>query len=157
MVSSINSTGFNEIDSATTNSLAKAAEIKKIEAEPNITPEQKGDTVTISEEGRALSEQKGKSDVNSEQNADGSDKKSESAEEKSSEAAGETASGSNAIDELIEKIKKRISKVKQDISQLNGSQMPEETKENLLKAKYEELTQLSGQLLKLMEAKQAAG
>lgn len=158
MVLPINSTGFNEIDSTITSPLAKAVDIKKVETEPGITAEQQGDTVTISEEGRALSEQRGKSDVDDEQSADGSDNKSESAKktEDSDNATGTRGSGSNAINELIEKIKQRIKEVNQDINQLNSSQMPEETKENLLKAKYEELTLLSGQLQEAMQAKEKA-
>ena len=87
-----------------------------------------GDTVTISEEGRAkaLSVAGGAAGA----------------------APSEKSDSSSKQEEMIKRIKEQIEKLKQEISELqNNNSMPEETKEKMLQMKQSELMQLQSELM----------
>ena len=162
---SVNSIGRDELESITKKLLAKEIESKKVENQEGIKAEVRGDTVTISEEGHALSQDKEKSGPNAKQGSEKADESSEADKAKKKEKAGkagggagaeETGSSQSEIDKLIAQLKKKIKIVEQSIQELSNSNMPDELKQALLGAKNEQCSLLSNQLQQVMEEKTKA-
>lgn len=162
---SVNSMGSGELESITKKLLAKEIESKKVENQEGVKAEVKGDTVTISEEGRALSQDKEKSGAETKQGSDKAEdsKKAEKADkakkgDKAEGGAGaeETEESQSEVDKLIEKLKKKIKIVEQSIQEISGSNMPDDVKQTLLGVKFEQLSLLSTQLQELLEQKAKA-
>ncbi|EGB15285.1 hypothetical protein DND132_2080 [Pseudodesulfovibrio mercurii] len=97
-------------------------------AQDAVTPEQ-GDTVTISEEGRALiaMESLGKSDDESDQETD--------------------------MDQTIDSLKDRIQKLEEEIKALEDGDLPEDRKQTQIQEKENMLMDLRDQLLKAQQTK----
>ncbi|MUM77503.1 hypothetical protein GKC30_07660 [Pseudodesulfovibrio sp. F-1] len=98
------------------------------------TPEQQGDTLTLSQEARALA-----ATVKSEETESGSED-SESPQE-----------------QIVNNLKKQIEKLEEDIDELEKSDLPEKQKQQQIQAKQEQLMQLNDQLLKAQEKLRGAG
>ncbi|WP_160713318.1 hypothetical protein [Halodesulfovibrio sp. MK-HDV] len=171
---SVNSMRRDELEPLAKQLLTKEIENKISENTASVKADVKGDTVTISEEGRALSQDKEKSGAGFKQ---GSEKAEESKttdqtdqtdktgkadkSEKGGKAEGgagaeETAGSQSEVDKLIEKLKKKIKIVEQSIQELSSSNMPDDVKQALLGAKNEQLSLLNNQLQQMMEQKTKA-
>ena len=97
---------------------------------------QKGDSATISEEGKTLSVKMGKPGVvggDSESNA------------QKAGSSSQTSTGSKA-EQLVEQLKKKIEQLKKEIEALKASNEADETKQKKLEMKNNELVQLNAQL-----------
>ncbi|NDV18140.1 hypothetical protein GO013_01740 [Pseudodesulfovibrio sp. JC047] len=121
------STFVNSLNTKTAPSAEKTTDETSLEIR---TPEQ-GDTVTISEAGRAL--------VAPETSGKASKAKEES-----------------PSDKIINMLKKQIEKLEQEIEALEDSSLPKETRQKQVQAKQSELMGLREQLNEAMEAKMKA-
>ncbi len=102
------------------------------------TPEQ-GDTVTISEEARALA-------------APEESEESEGLQMKLSAEQSEDTEESEA-DRIIRMLKQQIEKLEEEIKELEESDMPEKTKRTMIQDKQAQLMELNDQLAEAMENK----
>ncbi|BCS88876.1 FlxA-like family protein [Pseudodesulfovibrio sediminis] len=91
------------------------------------TPEQ-GDTITISEEARALA-----------------------AMEKPDESSSNSSEEGNTMDSTIQMLKKQIEELEEDIKELEDGDLPEKEKLTQLQDKQVQLMQLKDQLLKAQQ------
>ena len=118
----------------------------------------KGDTVTISEEGLALSKEaiSASEKQDAKKSEDNSGKEEKAAKKPSKTKAAEDEGNGSYIDKLIEKIQKKIKLAEEAIQKISSSKMPDEIKQVLLGAKTQELSVLNAQLQELMNQKAKA-
>lgn len=162
---SVNSIGRDELESITKKLLAKEIESKKVENQEGVKAEVKGDIVTISEEGRALSQDKEKSGTDPKQGSEKSEDSTKSDKADKSEKDGKAEGGAGAegtgrsqseLDKLIAQLRKKINMIEHGIQELSNSNMPDELKQALLGAKKEQRSLFSNQLQQVMEEKTKA-
>lgn len=152
---SVNSLESNDWEKLRKTQLAQELRDRTTTDEADSATQLKGDTVTISEEGRALSKEAvSASEKQDASKADDGSAKEGKAKKKSSKARDAEGSGSGVdVDKLIEKLKKKIKLVEQSIQKISSSKMPDEMKQVLLGAKNQELSVLNAQLQELMNQK----
>lgn len=162
---SVNSIGRDELESLAKNYLTKQIENRTSDNSEGLKIDVKGDTVTISEEGRALSQDKERSGAEAKQDSEQAEDstksdKTEKAEKDDKAEGGAGAEGTGGatseVDKLIEKLKKKIKIVEQSIQEISSSVMPDDVKQTLLGAKNEQLSLLNNQLQQVMEQKTKA-
>ena len=162
---SVNSIGRDELEPLAKKYLTKQIENRASDNSESLKVDVKGDTVTISEEGRALSQDKERSGAEAKHDSEKADEstKSDKAEkavkdDKAEGGAGaeETGEATSEVDKLIEKLKKKIKIVEQSIQEISSSAMPDDVKQTLLGAKNEQLSLLNNQLQQVMEQKTKA-
>ena len=103
------------------------------------TPVQ-GDTVTISEEARAIA-------------AAEEPEKSEEGQVNLSAEQTEESDEESEVDRIIRMLKEQIEKLKEEIKELEESDLPEKTKLTLIQDKQVQLMELNDQLAEAMESK----
>lgn len=165
---SINSMGHDELESIAKKLITKENEIKTSENKENLNAELKKDVVTISEEGRVLSQDKEKSGTDAKQGfeksevstksgkADKADKAEKDDKAEGGAGAEGTGESTSEVDKLIEKLKKKIEQVSQSIQEISNSNMPDEMKQTLMGVKSEELALLNSQLQQMIAQKAKA-
>ncbi len=162
---SINSMGHDELESIAKKLITKENEIKTSENKENLNAELKKDVVTISEEGRVLSQDKEKSGTDAKQGSEKSEDstkfgKADKAEKDDKAEGGVGAEGTgestSEVDKLIEKLKKKIKQLSQSIQEISNSNMPDEMKQTLMGVKSEELALLNSQLQQMIAQKAKA-
>lgn len=171
MAISINSMGRDELDPLVKKLLTKEIENRASENTESLKADVRGDIVTISEEGRALSQDKEKSGAGAKQGsektdeskpadkvdkADTADKSEKGGKAEGGAGAEKTEGSQSEVDKLIEKLKKKIKIVEQSIQELSSSNMPDDVKQTMLGAKNEQLSLLNNQLQQVMEQKTKA-
>lgn len=152
---SVNSLESNDWEQLRKTQLAQELRDRTAANEADGAAQLKGDTVTISEEGLALSKEavSASEKQDAKKSEDGSGKE-EKAKKKSSKAGkAEGSESGSAVDKLIEQVKKKIKLAEQAIQKISSSQMPDEMKQVLLGAKTQELSVLNAQLQELMSQK----
>lgn len=165
MAISINSMGHDELESIAKKLITKENEIKTSENKENLNVELEKDVVTISEEGRVLSQDKEKSGTDAKQGSEKSEDSTKSGKADKAEKGDKAEGGAGAegtgestseVDKLIEKLKKKIKQVSQSIQEISNSNMPDEMKQTLMGVKSEELALLNAQLEQVMAQKTKA-
>ncbi|MGE4194851.1 MAG: hypothetical protein AB7E51_15810 [Pseudodesulfovibrio sp.] len=107
------------------------------------TPEQ-SDTVTISEEGRALA---------AVETSGESEKSDESDNSRLKLSAGQDTSEEDEIDQIISMLKQQIERLQEEIKELEQSDLPEKIKQTAIQDKQVMLMELNKQLANAMENK----
>jgi hypothetical protein len=107
------------------------------------TPEQ-SDTVTISEEGRALA---------AVETSGESEKSDESDNSRLKLSAGQDTSEEDEIDQIISMLKQQIERLQEEIKELEQSDLPEKIKQTSIQDKQVMLMELNKQLANAMENK----